>query len=201
MENKELSVKAKFIDNKEYRCLLTEISGIVIYGRNGALRQIDTAQVITYWIIGKRIVDFFQKGGHRAVYGEQLLRKLSVDLTAKYGRGFSERNLEMMRMFYLEYPISQTLSAKSASGSPHILLMKLKLSWSHYCELLKEDNLKTRAFYEIEATKNGWSMRELRWQMNSLLHERLSLRRLYLCRPAETYYYDQSSLFYRSCAV
>ena len=51
------------------------------------------------------------------------------------------------------------------------------LSWSHYCELLKEDNLKARAFYEIEAVENGWSMRELRRQMDALLYERLSLSR------------------------
>jgi predicted nuclease of restriction endonuclease-like (RecB) superfamily len=160
-----------------YTKLLTDISGIITKGRKTALRQIDITQVITYWLVGRRIVEFYQKGKLRAEYGQQLLFKLSADLTAKHGRGLSERNLEMMRMFYLQYPISQTLSAKSGKDEvfPQALSAKFKLSWSHYCELLKEDNLQARSFYEIEASENGWSMRELRRQMDSLLYERLCL--------------------------
>ena len=179
--NEILPVEKSVFGKDSYRSLLFEISGIIAQGRSVALKQIDTTQVITYWLVGKRIVEFYQKGKQRAAYGERLLCRLAVDLKKKYGKGFSERNLEMMRMFYLEYPISQALSAKSDSGKmpifPQALSVKLKLSWSHYCELLKEDNLNVRAFYEIEAVENGWSMRELRRQMDSMLYERLALSR------------------------
>lgn len=85
----------------------------------------------------------------------------------------------MMRMFYLQYSISQTLSAKLKEGAdiPQVLSAKFVLSWSHYCELLKEENLQARSFYEIEAIENDWSIRELKRQMNSMLYERLALSR------------------------
>ena len=118
----------------------------------------------TCWVgIYGGILNWCRQG--RREGGEQLLSRLFADLIQKHGRGFSKRNLEMMRMFYLSYPIAQTVSAR------------FKLSWSHYCELLKEDNLEARAFYEVEAVENGWSMRELRRQMDALLYERLSLSR------------------------
>lgn len=172
-------MKNKIIKESGYQRLLSEISGIITKGRAIALKQIDTTQGITYWFVGKRIVEFYQKGEHRAAYGERILYKLAIDLNKKHGRGFSERNLEMMRMFYLEYPISQTLSAKLGSDNmfPQTVSSKFRLSWSHYCELLKEDNKDARAFYEIEAIENGWSMRELRRQMDSMLYERLALSR------------------------
>ncbi|OGF50597.1 MAG: hypothetical protein A2231_01190 [Candidatus Firestonebacteria bacterium RIFOXYA2_FULL_40_8] len=176
-ENKVLPVDSHLHKKDGYNSLLAEISGIITNGRKYVLRQIDTTQVITYWLVGRRIVDFYQKGKERAEYGEKLLFRLAGDLTKEYDRGFSERNLEMMRAFYLEYPISQTVSAKSVSWEvfSQALSAKFRLSWSHYCELLKEDNIASRSFYEIEATENGWSMRELRRQMDSLLYERLCL--------------------------
>ena len=179
MKKKLIGTRKNVSSKDGYGSLLTDVAGIISHGRSVVLKQIDTAQVITYWLIGKRIVEFYQKGKERAAYGEQVLRRLAEDLNAKYDRGFSERNLEIMRMFYLEYPISQTVSAKLAVGKAfsQSLSAKFKLSWSHYCELLKEDNFNARAFYEIEAAQNGWSMRELRRQMNALLYERLSLSR------------------------
>src|SRR3989339_129098 len=164
-----------------YGRLLTDVSGIIIQGRNTALRQIDTTQVITYWLVGRRIVEFYQKGKLRAEYGEQVLIRLSSDLLSRFGKGFSVDNLENMRHLYMEFPkvfkISETLSRKSSvpySGLKSETSSRI-LSWSHYCELMKEDNLNARAFYEIESAQNGWSMRELRRQVDSLLYERLCL--------------------------
>lgn len=162
-----------------YRDLLSGISRIITDGRNTVIRQINATQVITYWLIGRRIVEFHQKGKERAIYGERILKQLAGDLSTKYGQGFSKRNLEMMRLFYLQYPIAQTLSAQLAGGEmiPKALFAKFKLSWSHYCELLKEDDLSARSFYEIEAAAGNWSVRELKRQMNSMLYERLALSR------------------------
>jgi len=167
----------KKIGIDDYKNLLVDVSNIITHGRVVAVRQINTAQVVTYWLIGKRIVEFYQQGRERAGYGERILGKLADDLIMRYGKGFSQRNLEMMRLFYLEYQIAQTVSAQLDNDVvfTQALYAKFKLSWSHYCELLKEDNLSARSFYEIEAFENGWSMRELRRQMDSLLYERLCL--------------------------
>nr|WP_318232461.1 DUF1016 N-terminal domain-containing protein [Cupriavidus sp. CV2] len=69
----------------------------------------------SYWEIGRRIVEFEQGGQDRTAYGQALFKRLSADLSTRFGRGFSERNLEQMRSFYQEWPlerISQTASAK-----------------------------------------------------------------------------------------
>ena len=117
----------------------------------------------TYFLIGKRIVEEEQDGNKRAEYGKKLMKTLSEKLTKEFGRGFSQRNLEQMRTFYLRYSISQTVSAE------------FKLSWSHYLILMRMEDIDTRKFYEIEAIENNWSLRELKRQVNSSLYERLVL--------------------------
>ena len=119
----------------------------------------------TYFLIGKRIVEEEQNGEKRAEYGKKLIKELSKKLTKEFGKGFSERNLEQMRKFYLAYSIPQTVSAE------------FRLSWSHYLILMRMENLDERNFYEIEAIENNWSLRELRRQIDSALYERLVLSR------------------------
>ncbi len=164
-----------------YRALLGKITEIIAGARAKIIRNIDTTQVYAYWFIGKVIIEHEQGGRVRADYGKQVLIKLSRDLMLRFGRGFSVDNLENMRRFYAGFPslfkISETVSRKSMilSGGQKSETSSQILSWSHYCELLKEDSLNARAFYEIEAINNGWSMREMRRQMDSLLYERLCL--------------------------
>lgn len=178
-----LPIKASVSGRGGYHRLLSEISGIITQGRAIALRQIDTTQVITYWLVGRRIVEFYQRGAGRAEYGEQVLIKLSRDLSARFGKGYSVDNLQNMRRLYVEFPkllqIYETASRKSYKTSfpAKYKTVSRILSWSHYCELLKENNINARSFYEIEAVENGWSMRELRRQMDSMLYERLALSR------------------------
>lgn len=166
-----------------YKQLLTELSGIIASGRTKAVHAIDTIQSYTYWHVGRAIVEYEQGGKIRADYGQQTLTRLSNDLTPRFGKGFSVDNLENMRRFYEGYPkmfkISETLSRKSLIAEVEYKSETASwiLSWSHYCELLKEDNPDARAFYEIEAIENNWSIRELRRQMDSLLYERLCLSR------------------------
>jgi hypothetical protein len=95
-----------------YGRLVADISGLLERARRSAARAINGILTATYWEIGRRTVEFEQGGKSRATYGERLLAHLSKDLTAKHGRGFSERNLEQMRNFYLGWVISQTPSAK-----------------------------------------------------------------------------------------
>ena len=121
-----------------------------------------------YWLVGRRIVEEEQQGEAKAAYGKGVIKSLSVALQKEFGRGFSERNLENMRVFYLAYPIPQTLSAELETP-------KFQLSWSHYQMLLRIENKEERAFYEIESTQNNWSLRELKRQFDSALYLRLAL--------------------------
>ncbi len=161
----------KRINKDGYQGLVMNISGIIARGRSRAIQAIDAMQAQTYWRIGREIIEYEQGGKSRAEYGDALIARVSVDMIARFGKGFSETNLKMMRLFYQSFPIRQTVSDKSTKNKLQTIRQTVsdefnpQLSWSHYCELLKEDNLKARAFYEIEAIENGWSMRELRRQM------------------------------------
>lgn len=93
----------KGITTRTYDNLLERIAEILNQARNRVVREINRAQVLAYWEIGKEIVEFEQKGKTRAAYGEKLLIKLSADLSAKLGRGFSAENLRLMRKFYITY--------------------------------------------------------------------------------------------------
>jgi predicted nuclease of restriction endonuclease-like (RecB) superfamily len=95
------------------------------------------------------------------------LKELSKQLNEKFGKGFSVENLDKMRFFYKTY-------SNSISSTP---LTKFTLSWSHYLILMRIKNADERSFYEIEATANHWSLRNLERQMNSSLFERLALSR------------------------
>jgi predicted nuclease of restriction endonuclease-like (RecB) superfamily len=134
----------------------------------------------TYWEIGRRIVEHDQRGSERARYGEGLLKRLAADLNQRFGRGFSLSNLKQFRTFYLAYrPLgkSQTPSGLLAEGLPTApdqtpLPGRFPLPWSHYVLLLKVDRPEARAFYEAEALRGGWTVRQLDRQISTLFFER-----------------------------
>jgi hypothetical protein len=95
-----------------YSGLMTGIADLLDRARRAAARSVNSVLTTTYWEIGRRIVEYEQGGKTRAEYGQALLKRLSSDLVLRHGRGFSERNLEQMRAFYLGWEISQTASAK-----------------------------------------------------------------------------------------
>lgn len=99
--------------------------------------------VVTYFEIGRMIVDEEQNGKERAEYGKKIIKELSIRLKNEFGKGFSQRNLEQMRQFYLIYSKTQTLSAE------------FNLSWSHYLKLMRIDNEDERKYYELEAYSNN----------------------------------------------
>jgi len=135
---------------KPYQALLERISRRYIEGQAQALRSVNEALVETNWQIGKYIVEYEQEGNPKAKYGSKLLETLSRDLTLLHGRGFSRPNLNNMRQFYLRFPICQTLSDK--------------LSWSHYCELIKVSDDLERSFCTYLPDKE-----ELRKMINNQL--------------------------------
>ena len=139
--------------------LIGAIESTMGRARNAAARHVCIDQLLAYWNNGRLIVEYEQGGRDRAEYGDKTLARLSKKLTEKLGRGFSRSNLQYMRLLYLKHPICQTLSNK--------------LTFSHYCEVLDLDDDEKRGFYEREAANAGWSVRELRRQMDSMLFERV----------------------------
>jgi predicted nuclease of restriction endonuclease-like (RecB) superfamily len=169
--------------------------------RQQAVKQTNSLMVFTYFHLGKLIIEQEQGGNKKAAYGEEIIKQLSVVLTKQFGQGFSERNLEQIRAFYLQYQqrenqlsIPQTLSAElititkaqtvsaefkkipNSDTSSRVSFIELfPLSWSHYVTLIRVKNVRERSFYEIETIQNNWSVRELKRQFDSGLFERLAL--------------------------
>lgn len=165
----------------------SQIVDLLQSARSNVVRTINQTMVLTYFEIGRIIVEEEQGGKERAAYGKQLLKELSKVLTKEFGRGFSVQNLERMRSFYLAYSISstalriskkgQTMSDELQNEKSQTISAQFHLSWSHYLKLLRIDDENERKFYEIEAVKNNWSVRELERQYDSALYTRLALSR------------------------
>lgn len=188
------------ITKHKYNVLLNNIGSALQIARENAVQAINTELVKANWEIGRHIVEYEQQGKERAEYRAELLVSLSKDLKIKFGKGFSRSSLQLMRLFYLKYPmfhaasvksgIRQTLSGKSAkrvsgkSGIRQILSGKsaksrttlgILLSWSHYAELLTVSDDLARSFYEKQAINENWSFREMKRQIDSALFQRLAL--------------------------
>jgi predicted nuclease of restriction endonuclease-like (RecB) superfamily len=242
MAKRKAPSPAALVPAADYDGLLGEVVVLLETARRTAARAVNAVMTATYWEIGRRIVEVEQRGGGRADYGEALLKRLSSDLTARFGRGFSDRSLYKMRLFYLchceispalsaksDTEISPTLSAKSvgrsvliqqtpsvesgrgkaptpsAESSPEKsqtpsgklpavsakseaisdaglgtigrLARRFPLPWSHYVRLLAVKDENARHFYEQEALRGGWSIRQLDRQVSSQFYERTLLSR------------------------
>lgn len=143
------------------------ISGIrvlLVEARQSVVKQVNATMIKTYYEIGRRIVEQEQQGKEVANYGDYILVRLSESLSGSFGKGFSKRNLELMRQFYLTYRIAKSAISQS-------------LSWTHYIRLMRISDPDERRFYEIEAANNNWSVRELNRQFDSALYQRLALSR------------------------
>jgi hypothetical protein len=89
--------------------MLNRVVGLIEEARRASARTVNAIMTRTYWLIGRHIIEFEQGGKTRAQYVAELMKRLAGDLSARYGRGFSKRNLEQMRLFYLGWPIAQCL--------------------------------------------------------------------------------------------
>jgi predicted nuclease of restriction endonuclease-like (RecB) superfamily len=185
VENKASHPPAGYVDVR---------SGIVELlnaARQAAARNVNSLMTATYWEIGRRIVEAEQNGKRRASYGEQLIERLSLDLTQQFGRGFSSQNLWQMRQFFETWGMDQILQTLSgelrklptpSGGSkraPKLSLQELSqaftLPWSAYVRLLSVKDGYARQFYEVEALRGGWSVRQLDRQIGSQFYERTAL--------------------------
>ncbi|MBQ9140950.1 MAG: DUF1016 family protein [Lachnospiraceae bacterium] len=158
---------------------------LIQYARQIAAKQINLVQLMTYYSIGRWIVEEQQHGQSRAQYGKQVIKKLSEALTEQFSRGFSVDTLENARKFYLNYQdrISETAFRKFAVEKTETVFREFEntqpftLPWSHYLLLMRIKNPDERSFYEIEAAQAAWSIRVLQRQYNSSLYERIALSR------------------------
>lgn len=204
-----------------YGRVLADMVDLLQSARRAAARTVNSVMTATYWEMGRRIVEVEQGGCGRARYGEELLPRLSSDLTKRFGRGFSRQNLQKYRLFYQMYlpsEICQTVSGKSplggicptASGKSGIrqtvfaespptgqassdlsilasIAQRFPLPWSHYVRLLSVSDAEARQFYEAEALRCGWSVRQLDRQVATQFFERtlLSRNKAAMLRKAE----------------
>ncbi|MCP4654717.1 MAG: DUF1016 domain-containing protein [bacterium] len=180
---------------QRYDRFISEVMALLEAARRQAARSVNAVLTATYWEIGRRIVEYEQRGDARAEYGAGLLERLSHDLTQRFGRGFSVDNLELMRLFYQAYTqrrISESpprksgaLPATSRNSEAPIREFDIEavgeafpLSWTHYVHLLRRTRSpEARVFYETEALRGGWSVRQLDRQIDSQFYERTALSR------------------------
>jgi predicted nuclease of restriction endonuclease-like (RecB) superfamily len=178
MKRKQLprpaSPQAK-ISAAEYDAILSGIIDLLEHARRSAARAVNAVMTATYWEIGRRIVEIEQEGEHRAGYGEQIVEQLSVDLTARFGRGFGRSNLFQMKAFYLAFPSTQKVQTVSGQFDLAETAKCFPLSWSHYVKLLAVKDDKAREFYETEALRGGWSVRQLDRQIGTQFYQRTML--------------------------
>ena len=188
-----------------YEAIHLGIADLLRTARIAAARNVNALMTASYWEIGRRIVLAEQKGRRRAGYGDQLIGRLSVDLAAPFGRGFSAQNLWQMRSFYMTWTLDaiyqtrsdnsailQTVSGESRNFQPlpalsqvvdgtpiglAAIATRFPLPWSAYVRLLSVGSEPARRFYETEALRNGWSVRQLDRQINSQFYERTALSR------------------------
>lgn len=150
----------EIINENEINNLYNNIKELVEQSRNKVYKTVNTEMINLHWNIGKIIVEK-QEGHVRAKYGDLLIEGISKKLTEYFGKGFSKRNLERMRKFYMYYPIATSIMTQ--------------LSWTHYLELIKIKEKNKRDFYMNECIESGWTVEELQRERNSLLYERLAL--------------------------
>ena len=182
----------KRVSLAEYEGLLADVVHVIDEARRAAARTVNAAMTTTYWLIGRRVVEEEQRGTARADYGEHLVKRLAHDLSGRFGRGFSKRNLWQMRAFYLAWPLQgtvpvrspsspataragrivQTLSAQLLGALAKECAARFPLPWSHYVRLLAVRSAHARAFYESEALRGGWTIRQLDRQIQSQFYER-----------------------------
>jgi predicted nuclease of restriction endonuclease-like (RecB) superfamily len=181
--------------------LYERVAAILDEARSRVARTVNTAMVHAYWFIGREIVEVAQQGAERAAYGDDLLKKLATKLTARFGKGFNLTGLKRMRQFDRAFPEGSALPVElggpeKGAAARHLFEGEQKgaslrhlspaalgalfppiLSWTHYRLLVSVEKAEARSFYEIEAARESWSVRELERQIAALLFERLAMNR------------------------
>ena len=145
-----------------YQSVISDIRDIITAGRDSAYSAASAAMIMTYWNIGKRIVEQEQSGKDRAEYGKRLISALSDELTKEFGKGFSVRNLRNFRKFYTLFPDDKIWQTRLPN-----------LTWSHFSCLLRVADENARIWYLNEAAEENWSARTLDRNIGTQYYYRL----------------------------
>ena len=181
MENKNILSANPEDSVPELKILCQKAVDLIDRARNTAIREVNLVQLLTYYTLGKWIVEIQQGGSGRAKYGKRVLETLSDALNHAFGKGYSVSTLTNIRKFYEIYknrisapmvtdfsePNSQPLVTKFGNDVP------FRLSWTHYLILMRIQNEEERDFYERLAIQENWGKRELSRQYGSSLYERM----------------------------
>ncbi len=175
----------------DYAKVLAGVTELLERARRASARVVNSLMTATYWEIGRRIVEHEQAGEKRAGYGKEVVKRLSADLTRRFGRGFGPAQVAAMRQFHLTFPLPQNFQSligkseivqsafgESSAGAIERLspvARALPLPWTHYVRLLRVRNSLAREFYAREALAGGWSVRQLDRQISSQFYERTAL--------------------------
>ena len=146
-------------DLSSYEDIYSEIKETLLQSRYHAYTAVNFAIVQAYWQIGRIIVEHEQNGSLRAEYGKAVLQEISEKLQQEFGGGFSVRNLQQMKKFYVLFPNTNALRSQ--------------LTWTHYRALLRVENDDVRNWYMEECIRSAWSSRQLERQISTLYYERL----------------------------
>lgn len=154
----------QLIKKSDLGILIQDIKALIKKARYNAIYAVNAEMLKAYYQIGRKIVEEEQKGSNRAGYGKKLLEKISIELIKELGGGFSTTALKNMRIFYTTYKdqIGQSVTDEFC-----------KLSWTHYCELIKISDETKRRYFEKYAITENLSVRNLKRQIYSLHYERL----------------------------
>ena len=146
----------------EYKSALMDIKNIIFQGRKASYGAVNKAMILTYWHIGKRIVEQEQAGNKRADYGKHLILALADSLTKEFGQSYSNRNLDYYRKFYVLFPDLQIVNARVHN-----------LTWTHFRSLLRVPDESARVWYMKETSEEGWSCRTLDRNIGTQYYYRL----------------------------
>lgn len=181
MENKNILPANPEDSVPELKILCQKAVDLIDRARNTAIREVNLVQLLTYYTLGKWIVEVQQGGSGRAKYGKRVLETLSDALNHVFGKGYSVSTLTNIRKFYEIYKnrISAPMVTDFSEPNPQPLVTKFgndvpfRLSWTHYLILMRIQNEDERDFYEQLAIQENWGKRELSRQYGSSLYERM----------------------------
>ena len=159
------SVNNAIMDNfQKTDNILNDVQTIIEVSQKEAYRSVNTILSQRNWLIGYRIAEEELAGEERAEYGAEVIKKLSRELTKRYGKGYTKTNLYSFYRFYKCFPeIFHSVSGKSA----------FKLSWTHYRILLQVHDETARKWYEKEAYEQTWSVRTLQRNIDTQYYYRM----------------------------
>lgn len=161
-----MDIKKQIIETTEYKqkqdvSLYQDVCHIIEQGRERAYNAVSQQMVETYWNIGRRIIEEEQQGKERAEYGEQIIEKLSKQLTLLYGKGFGPRYLRSFRRFYLIFDKYEIWKSRFPN-----------LTWTHIYKSLRIDDPIAIRWYLETASQEMWSVRTLDRNISTQYYER-----------------------------